>query len=111
MTVFAVFGGTSALAWLVLYSVAYLKVKIRKVMAMPEKKYAVDLVKIAAVAVSAVAYHLVIVGVWYAIPDASWASAGLAQVAARSARLIVQVEIGVSLIVAGVLMGTVLVSA
>lgn len=109
MTVFAVFAGTSALAWLVLYILAYLKTKIRKVLAMPQKNYGIDLVKIAAVAVSAVAYHLVMVGIWYAIPDASWASAGLARVAAKSARLVVQVEIGVSLVIGGLLMGMVLV--
>ncbi|USW51037.1 hypothetical protein Slin15195_G043560 [Septoria linicola] len=86
MTIFAVFGGTAALAFLVLSTIELAKTKAHKLLDIPEPP------------------HLIITLVWFMIPDASWASAGLPQVAARSARLIVQAEIGVSLMVGLALM-------
>ncbi|KAF2208176.1 hypothetical protein CERZMDRAFT_87908 [Cercospora zeae-maydis SCOH1-5] len=100
MTVFAVFGGTAALAWMVLYATALVKVKLRKFFETPEPSpSSFDWMKVAKVALYAVAYHLTVVAVWYAIPDSSWASAGLPHVAVRSARLIVRAEIAISMMV------------
>lgn len=100
MTVFAVFGGTAALAFLVLSTIELAKTKAHKLLDIPEPPLTQPKVKKAfSAATCAVVQHLVITLVWYTIPDASWADAGLPQVAARSARLIVQAEIGVSLMV------------
>ncbi|PPJ55273.1 hypothetical protein CBER1_04302 [Cercospora berteroae] len=106
MTVFAVFGGTAALAWLVLYAVALVKVKLRKFFHVQEQSAdGIEWKKVVTVSLCAVAYHLAVVAIWYAIPDASWVSSGLSHVAARSARLIVQAEIAASMIVGAFVMG------
>lgn len=106
MTVFAVFGGTAALAWLVLYAVALVKVKLRKLVQIQEQSAnGIEWKKVITAALYAVAYHLAVVAIWYAIPDASWVSSGLSHVAARSARLIVRAEIGISMVVGAFVMG------
>ncbi|KAM3421367.1 hypothetical protein BST61_g1764 [Cercospora zeina] len=106
MTVFAVFGGTAALAWLVLYGTALVQTKVRKFLELPEQSPSrFDWIKVAKVALYAVAYHLTVAAVWYAIPDSSWASAGLPHAAARSARLIVKAEIALSMMVGAFVMG------